>query len=54
MRNEIMMLKSQLNISNNVQEQLRSQIFDLKEKVNDAEHREYLASSSKDMMQREI
>jgi hypothetical protein len=49
-----MMLKSQLGIATNVQEQLRSQVFELKEKVNEVEHKEFLASSAKDMMQREI
>ncbi len=52
--NEVMMLKSELNIATNVQEQLRSQVFEFKEKINEVEHKEFLANSSKEMMQREI
>lgn len=48
------MLKSQLGIATNVQEQLRAQLYEAREKVNDAEHREFLASSAKEMSQREI
>lgn len=48
------MLKSQLGMSMNVQEQLRTQVFELKDKMNEVEHREFLASSAKEMMQKEI
>lgn len=49
-----MLLKQQLNMSNTVQEQLRTQMFDLKDKVGEFEHKEFLNSSSKEMMQREV
>lgn len=54
LKNEVMMLKSQLNMSNNVQEQLRAQMFEMKEKINEIEHKEFLANSAKDMLQREV
>jgi len=41
-------------MATNIQEQLRAQVFELKDKVAEVEHREFLASSSKEMMQREI
>lgn len=48
------MLKSQLNMATNIQEQLRQQVFDLKEKMNECEHREFLAQSGREMMQKEV
>lgn len=54
LKSEIMMIKQQLNMSNNIQEQLRAQLFDLKDKVGDAEHKEFIAHSQKDLMQKEI
>ena len=44
------MIKSQLNMATNIQEQLRGQVFELKEKVNETEHKEFLANSAKEMM----
>lgn len=41
-------------MSNNIQEQLRQQLFEMKDKLNETEHRDFLTNSTKELMQREI
>ena len=43
-----------MNMANNVQEQLRAQLFEMKDKMGEIEHREFLNSSNKEMTNREI
>lgn len=45
-----MLLKQQINMSNNLQEQLKAQIFDYKDKLSEVEHRDFLNNSTKDLM----
>ena len=37
-------------MNNVVQEQLKSQVFEMRDKLGEVEHREFLANSTKDLM----
>ena len=49
-----MMSKQQLNMVSNMQEQMKAQLFESREHINELEHKDFLSASTKDMMQREI
>ena len=46
----MMLLKQQVNMGSSVQEQLKAQLFEMRDRIGDAEHREFLSQSSKDLM----